>query len=120
MRRDIWYGGSEGSDDLLFSLILLHCDISAAMFFHVAPCSETMLFIFFDDYLWLKKIKKISQTDFWANLSKFGPFSKSKAWAEAYNGLEFLEEAAFFHFAFSIASHFLWHLKTQLYNKELT
>lgn len=79
---DIWYGGSEGSDDLLFSLILLPWNISATMFFHLPPLSGTMLFIFFDDYLDLKKtnFKEIYQyiyilrMDFWANLFKYGPF----------------------------------------------
>lgn len=52
---DSWYGGSEGSDDLLFSLILLLWNISATIFFHLPPLSGTMLFIFFDDYLELKK-----------------------------------------------------------------
>lgn len=54
----MWYRGSEGSDDLLVSLILLQWDISAVIFFHVPPLSETMLFIFFDNYLSSTKKKK--------------------------------------------------------------
>lgn len=117
---DIWYGGSEGSDDLLFSLILLPWNISATMFFHLPPLSGTMLFIFFDDYLELKKTNFKEIYIYLTNglLSKsvqVWSLSLSKAWAEAYNGSGFLEEKAF-----SLCQSFLWYLKTQLYNKELT
>lgn len=48
-------------------------DIFASVFFHVPPFSESKLFILHDDYLQLKK-KYIFWKDFWANLSRLGPF----------------------------------------------
>lgn len=45
---------------------------------------------------------------------------KSKAWVEAYNGLDSLEEAAFFYSLSPFPVIFVILVNTQLYDKELT
>lgn len=94
IRRDLWYGGSEG---FWWPSIFLDFVTVGHFCRHILSCpsilSETMLFICSDNYLQLQKKKNrllSKSVQVWS-------LSKSKAWAEAYNGLEFLEEAAFFH-----------------------
>lgn len=67
-------------------------DIFASIFFHVPPSSESKLFILRDDYLRLKKylLKRLLSK----SVQAWSLF-KSKAWVEAYNGLDSLEETAF-------------------------
>ena len=82
-------------------------DIFASVFFHVPPCSESKLFILDDDYLQLKKKKKKKYLlkRLLSKSVQAWSLSKSKAWVEAYNGLESLEEAAFFLLSFSARRH---------------
>lgn len=48
--------------------------------------------------------KNIFWKDFWANLSRLGPF-KSKAWVEAYNGLDSIGGGSFLLLSFCLPSH---------------
>lgn len=94
-------------------------DIFASVFFHVPPFSESKLFILHDDYLQLKKKKYLLKRLLSKSVQAWSLF-KSKAWVEAYNGLDSLEEAAFFYSLSPFPVIFVILVNTQLYDKELT
>ena len=114
----IWYGGSEGSDALLFSLIslpvghfCLHILSCPSLLWKVSCLFSMMTISSSKNIFWKRLLSKSVQA--WS-------LFKSKAWVEAYNGLDSLEEAAFFYSLSPFPVIFVILVNTQLYDKELT
>lgn len=81
------------------------------------------MFILLDDYLRLKKKRKKEKSSEKTSeqiCSGLVPSFKSAAWVEAYNGLESLEEAAFFYSLSPFPVIFVILVNTQLCDEELT